>query len=68
MSKLHSQAFLDWLKGAGIIPERTRRVVIEATVNELVKIYIEQVGTDELISVEPPPELCGPQIVVKAKS
>jgi hypothetical protein len=42
--------------------------VIEADVRSAVRIYIEQYGSSELISVEPPPELRGPQIVVKAKS
>lgn len=65
MPPIHGQQFLDWLKAADIIPARTSRVVIEASCRDVVRIYCEQFGTEEMISIEPPPELRGAKVVVK---
>lgn len=51
--------FLSWLAKAGIVPELTRRVVIEASVGDAVRIYAELYGSGEMLSVEPPDALRG---------
>lgn len=61
---LLSDEMAAWLEAAGIIPSRTRRVVIELVAREPVRVYIEQFGTEGLISVEPPPELRGAEITI----
>lgn len=53
MATLHGRAFLDWLKAAGLVPERTRRVVIEASVDSVVLIHAELHGQAEMIMVNP---------------
>ncbi len=65
MSAIHGKAFIEWLRAGGIIPDRTTRVVIEASVTDAVRVYVEQYGQDGLISVEPPPELRGAVVVMK---
>lgn len=57
MKTIPGQTFLDWLKREGIVPENTRRVVIDAEANNPIIIYVEMYGGDKLIEVEPPPEL-----------
>jgi len=64
---IHGQQFLDWLRASGIIPESTRRVVIDAKVGEVVRMYCEQYGSDALISVEPPSELRGAMVTIVGK-
>lgn len=59
-----SKSFLDWLRRSGIIPENTRRVVIDAKVNDVVMIYIEQYGTTALLDVDPPPEFFTAQVKI----
>lgn len=54
---IHGKAFLSWLIKEGIVPAETRRVVIDASVDSAVVIYIEKYGTSAFISVKPPPEL-----------
>lgn len=61
---IHGRAFLEWPDAAGIIPSKTTRVVIEASINDAVRIYVEQYGDEGLISVEPPPELRGAEIKI----
>ena len=52
MSRLvHGKQFLAWLSDNGIVPERTRRVVIDAAVNAAVMVYTEQFGDERLIDV-----------------
>lgn len=55
--RILGKLFLAWLHEQGIIPENTRRVVIDARHDSVVVIYTEQYGTDRLIKVEAPPEL-----------
>ena len=62
--KIHSKAFLEWLERFGLIPENTRRVVIEASVDSAVMIYAELFGTSPMVEVDPPPELRGARVVV----
>jgi len=52
-----SDAFLNWLRAEGIIPENCRRVVIDATAGSVVLVYAELFGSSALIAVKPPPEL-----------
>lgn len=54
---IDGDAFLQWLSGAGIIPNTTRRVVIDACVGEALMLYIEQYGTKSFIDLEPPAAL-----------
>jgi hypothetical protein len=65
MALIHGLAFLRWLRDSGIVPENTRRVVIEAGVDTPVTIYCEQFGSEALVSVEAPPIFEGAKVVVK---
>lgn len=49
-----SNPLMEALHAAGIIPKETRRVVIDATANEAILIYVEQYGTDVLVNLIPP--------------
>ena len=49
--------FVKWLEDAGIVPERTSRVVIDAACDGVVHIYVAMYGDESLISVKPPPAL-----------
>lgn len=51
---LRSNALVDWLKSAGIDTEHARRVIIDAKAGEVVLVYVEQFGTDQMFKVEPP--------------
>jgi hypothetical protein len=57
------KAYLDWLKGFGIIPEESRRVVIDIVADEAIIIYVEKYGTKKLLAVEPPPELFAATVI-----
>lgn len=48
------QALVDWLRRAGIPVDEVRRVIIDAKVDDAVRVYIEQYGTDRMFKVEPP--------------
>ena len=45
--------FLDKLIDSGVIPLETRRVVIDAPWDEVVTVYVTQVGTERLLEVTP---------------
>ena len=53
-SIITGNALLKALHEAGIIPAETHRIVIDATVNEAVIIYVEQFGTEELVKLIAP--------------
>ena len=55
--------FLQKLLDLGIIPLNTRRVVIDAARDDLVMVYVEQLGTERLLSVTPTLEGIKIQIV-----
>ena len=55
--------FLDKLIDSGIIPLDTRRVVIDVAWDDLVMVYVEQLGTERLLSVTPTLEGIKIQIV-----
>ncbi len=44
---------LQKLVDLGIVPLNVRRVVIDAVWNDLVVVYVEQIGTERLLSVVP---------------
>ena len=46
--------FLKWLRDQGLITDSVRRVVIDAKVNEAVKMYVEQFGSRRMIEVSVP--------------
>lgn len=56
MSLLKGSRFIDWLKAAGICSEsdHVRRVVIEATADDVVTIYIERYGDERMLTVGRP--------------
>lgn len=56
-SAITGRTFLQWLIDNGVVPDRTRRVVIDASYNSFVSIYIETFGTEKLIKVGVPSEL-----------
>jgi len=51
--------FMEWLEEQGVIPKERplRRVVIDADMNGPVLLYMEEVGTDKLISSRLPQEM-----------
>jgi len=55
--------FLDKLIDSGVIPLETRRVVIDAPWDEVVTVYVTQVGTERLLEVVPTLEGIKIQIV-----
>lgn len=55
--RIAGKEFLGWLRNAGIIPERTSRVVIDAGADGAVLMYITMYGDESLLSVKPPPAL-----------
>ena len=55
--------FLQKLLDLDVIPLDTRRVVIDAAWNDLVMVYVEQLGTERLLSVTPTLEGIKIQIV-----
>ena len=58
--------FLQWLQEVGIVPEGSdaRRVVIDAEVGKVVKVYVEMFGTEDILNVEPPPSLTGAKVTI----
>ncbi len=54
---IHGREFLNWLAADGIIPNECTRVVIDASHDSPVEMYIEKYGTTGLIEVKPPGEL-----------
>ena len=48
-------------KKAGMLPDNCRRIVIDIEVNELVKVYYETFGDDQLVAIDIPQYL-GPII------
>ena len=56
--------FIAWLIEQGAIPEYTRRVVIDADYRNAVLIYVEAIGTDNLIKIELPESLKGATVKV----
>ena len=61
---IHGKQFLNWLKAAGVVPERTIRVVIEASVRGAVCIYAELYGSEGMVEVDPPEMLRGAEVVM----
>lgn len=51
------KVFVEWLRAAGIVGERVYRVVIDASVRDVVKVYVEQYGTDLIMKAGIPPEI-----------
>ena len=49
--------FLIMLKDAGMLPPETSRVVIDAKVEDVVRIYIESYGREDLLKVITPESL-----------
>jgi hypothetical protein len=62
-----ANGLLKALVDAGIVPPETRRVVIDATVNDATIIYVEQFGTEALINLIAP-NIEGAQIIMARKS
>lgn len=57
-----SDAFISWLRNAGVVTDLARRVVIDSRIGEAVIIYVEQYGTEGLINGLPPPELLSAEL------
>jgi len=56
----------EWLESAGITIDQTHRVVIDINVNDVVRVYVEGVGSDKMLAVKPP-SLEGAQISIVDK-
>ena len=50
---LLARHFLRALEDAGIIPKETQRVVIDAALNDVIMVYVMQLGTEQLLQVTP---------------
>ena len=48
---------IEWMKSAGIDPDKTYRVVIDMTVGEPVRVFIQQYATSETLNIETLPDL-----------
>lgn len=57
MTPIYGKEFVEWLRLGGIIPENARRVVIDASVSEATKIYVESFASHAMIEVDIPAEL-----------
>ena len=57
MSVLLGRTFLDRLKQAGAIPPTTRRIVIDASFDEVVHVYYECFGDAALLAIDTPEAL-----------
>ncbi|MFA5054058.1 MAG: hypothetical protein WC565_08360 [Parcubacteria group bacterium] len=53
---IDGEQFVKALAAAGVIPDEymVRRVIIDCTVGEVVKIYIEEFGTEEMLHLIAP--------------
>jgi hypothetical protein len=60
-----SKGLYDWLKRANIVMDEqfVQRVVIDMKVDAAVKVYVEMLGTNDLIEVQPP-DMSSAQVVV----
>lgn len=43
-----------WASALGVDPSETRRVVIDASVGAVVKVYVEKYGTEAVLQIAPP--------------
>lgn len=43
-----------WAEALGLDPEECRRVVIDAKVSDVLVIYVEKLGTERMLQIEPP--------------
>ena len=64
---LTGRDFLEWLSDAGIVPPTATRVVIEASLVDIVRIYVETYGTEGLVRVLKPKEMVGQAMVLVPK-
>lgn len=60
---IRGRAFLQHLHDAGIIPAEAQKVIIEADCRDMLKIYVQQVGTDAILEVVTPTTLAGGMMV-----
>lgn len=63
----HYSEVNEWLERAGIDNKRACRVIIDINVNCLVKVYIEEYGSEAMFEVKPP-DLSGCEITVLPKA
>ena len=57
MAKATGNDMIKWISSMGLVPENTRRIVIDVPVNGAVIIYAELYGTTKMINIVPPAEL-----------
>lgn len=48
-----SQGFIEWLEAAGVIPNKTRRVIIDAQVGDVVMLYVEMYASNKMLDFTP---------------
>ena len=65
---IDGEQFVKALAAAGVIPSEymVRRVIIDCTVGEVMKIYIEEFGTEEMLHLIVP-ELKDAQVTIVSK-
>jgi len=66
MQLVTSRRFQDWLVAAGVIPKdaAVRRVVIDANMNDPIKVYVELYGSRRMIEVVCPESLVGAKVEI----
>jgi hypothetical protein len=57
MAIKHGKSFLEMLHEQGIISKNVRRVIIDASVDEALKLYIEEYGDERMLHLDVMPEL-----------
>jgi len=60
---IRSEAFLEWLKEGGALPEYTTHVIIEARVGQAIRIFCTGFGSEGLISVRCPSDLLDADLI-----
>ena len=63
--EISGAAFIGHLQELGIIREDspTQRVIIDAVYNDVIKVYIQDLGTTRLLNMEPP-DVSGMEVVI----
>lgn len=57
--RIAARYFLRYLHEQGIIPKYTRRVIIDASVDSAVHIYVEMFGSNKLLTLNLPADVLG---------
>lgn len=68
MGIMHGRGFIDWLEKAGVIPNNTRSVIIEAGIDRVTTIHCNMLMDSKAISEVVPEELKAARVVVNGSA